>query len=125
MATINSKRQPLFIHKSQVQSLVIEKNEDYIIQVLDGKITYPLLVSLNMLLVPPNSQAFKENDMSTSNKLRKRLLLKNSENRTKDNFLSNGSNNINEDVNQFSITRNTPIPARIHHQMESVNMTYF
>lgn len=130
MTAINSQRQPLFTQKSQIQSLLIEKNEDYIIQVLDAKITYPLLVSLNILLVPPNSQAFKENDMSTSSKHNKTLLFSNgsSEVGTEDNFIScrasDNNGHVNHSDQQLPLTTSNPTPATLNHQVESVDASH-
>ncbi|XP_075166101.1 germ cell-less [Haematobia irritans] len=61
VTSINSQRQPVFTQKSDITSLCLEKNEEITLMVMDSKLVHPLLISVNVLVVPPASQTFKEN----------------------------------------------------------------
>uniref|UniRef100_A0A1I8P042 BTB domain-containing protein n=1 Tax=Stomoxys calcitrans TaxID=35570 RepID=A0A1I8P042_STOCA len=61
VTSINSQRQPIFTQKSDITSLCLEKNEEITLMVMDSKLVHPLLISVNVLVVPPTPQTFKEN----------------------------------------------------------------
>uniref|UniRef100_A0ABK9NGC0 BTB domain-containing protein n=1 Tax=Glossina morsitans morsitans TaxID=37546 RepID=A0ABK9NGC0_GLOMM len=61
ITSINSQRQPIFTQKSEINSLCLEKNEEVVLMTMDAKLTHPLLISVNLLVVPPTPQTFKEN----------------------------------------------------------------
>uniref|UniRef100_A0A1A9WV05 BTB domain-containing protein n=1 Tax=Glossina brevipalpis TaxID=37001 RepID=A0A1A9WV05_9MUSC len=61
ITSINSQRQPIFTQKSELTSLCLEKNEEVILMSMDAKLIHPLLISVNLLVVPPTTQKFKEN----------------------------------------------------------------
>ncbi|TMW40463.1 hypothetical protein DOY81_014457 [Sarcophaga bullata] len=61
VTSINSQRQPIFTQKSDINSLCLEKNEEVTLMVMDAKLVHPLLISVNVLVVPPTPQTFKEN----------------------------------------------------------------
>ncbi|KAH8401935.1 hypothetical protein KR009_008727 [Drosophila setifemur] len=60
VTSINARRQPVFTQTSEIRSLSLEKNEEVPLMVLDPKLVHPLLISINMLVVMPPSQSFKE-----------------------------------------------------------------
>lgn len=55
ITSVNAQRQPMFTQKSTVTSLSLEKNEKVILIKMDPKLVYPLLVSVNLLVVPPTA----------------------------------------------------------------------
>ncbi|KNC21714.1 Protein germ cell-less [Lucilia cuprina] len=61
VTSINSQRQPTFTQKSDIISLCLEKNEEVTLMVMDAKLVHPLLISVNILVVPPTPQTFKQN----------------------------------------------------------------
>lgn len=61
VTSINSQRQPVFTQKSDITSLCLEKNEEVTLMVMDSKLVHPLLISVNILVVPPTPQTFKQN----------------------------------------------------------------
>lgn len=61
VTSINSQRQPTYTQKSDITSLCLEKNEEITLMVMDAKLVHPLLISVNVLVVPPSAQTFKEN----------------------------------------------------------------
>ncbi|XP_073848048.1 germ cell-less [Musca autumnalis] len=61
VTSINSQRQPVYTQKSDITSLCLEKNEEVTLMVMDSKLVHPLLISVNVLVVPPAPQTFKEN----------------------------------------------------------------
>ncbi|XP_022220279.2 protein germ cell-less [Drosophila obscura] len=60
VTSINAQRQPVFTQTSEICSLSLEKNEEVPLMVLDPKLVHPLLISINMLVVMPPNQSFKE-----------------------------------------------------------------
>ncbi|XP_037713041.1 protein germ cell-less isoform X1 [Drosophila subpulchrella] len=60
VTSINAQRQPIFTQTSEICSLSLEKNEEVPLMVLDPKLVHPLLISINMLVVMPPNQSFKE-----------------------------------------------------------------
>lgn len=60
VTSINAQRQPIFTQKSEITTLSLEKNEEVSLMVLDPKLVHPLLISINMLVVMPPNQSFKE-----------------------------------------------------------------
>ncbi|ALC40652.1 gcl [Drosophila busckii] len=60
ITSINAQRQPVFTQSSDIITLNLEKNEEVTLMVLDPKLVHPLLISINMLLVMPPNQSFKE-----------------------------------------------------------------
>ncbi|XP_017066120.1 protein germ cell-less [Drosophila eugracilis] len=60
VTSINAQRQPIFTQSSEICSLSLEKNEEVPLMVLDPKLVHPLLISINMLVVMPPNQSFKE-----------------------------------------------------------------
>lgn len=61
VTSINNQRQPVYTQKSDITSLCLEKNEEVTLMVMDAKLVHPLLISVNVLVVPPAPQTFKEN----------------------------------------------------------------
>ena len=57
-------RQPIFKQKTDILSLNLEKNEEYTLMLMDNTLVHPLLISINLLVVPPSSQAFKQTNLS-------------------------------------------------------------
>ncbi|XP_017126394.1 protein germ cell-less isoform X1 [Drosophila elegans] len=60
VTSINAQRQAVFTQTSEICSLSLEKNEEVPLMVLDPKLVHPLLISINMLVVMPPNQSFKE-----------------------------------------------------------------
>ncbi|XP_034651820.1 protein germ cell-less isoform X1 [Drosophila subobscura] len=60
VTSINAQRQPVFTQTSEICSLSLEKNEEVPLMVLDPKLVHPLLISINLLVVMPPNQSFKE-----------------------------------------------------------------
>ncbi|XP_034141955.1 protein germ cell-less isoform X2 [Drosophila guanche] len=60
VTSINAQRQPVFTQTSDICSLSLEKNEEVPLMVLDQKLVHPLLISINLLVVMPPNQSFKE-----------------------------------------------------------------
>lgn len=60
VTSINARRQPVFTQTSEICTLSLEKNEEVPLMVLDPKLVHPLLISINMLVVNPPNQSFKE-----------------------------------------------------------------
>ncbi|XP_030375029.1 protein germ cell-less isoform X2 [Scaptodrosophila lebanonensis] len=60
VTSINAQRQPVFTQTSEISSLSLEKNEEVSLMVLDPKLVHPLLISINMLLITPPNQSFKD-----------------------------------------------------------------
>ncbi|XP_030563548.1 protein germ cell-less [Drosophila novamexicana] len=60
VTSINAQRQPVFTQTSEITTLSLEKNEEVSLMVLDPKLVHPLLISINMLVVTPPNQSFKE-----------------------------------------------------------------
>ncbi|XP_068146624.1 protein germ cell-less [Drosophila tropicalis] len=60
VTSINAQRQPIFTQTSEITSLSLEKNEEVPLMVLDSKLVHPLLISINILVVMPPNQSFKE-----------------------------------------------------------------
>jgi len=60
VTSINAQRQPVFTQTSEITTLSLEKNEEVSLMVLDPKLVHPLLISINMLVVMPPNQSFKE-----------------------------------------------------------------
>uniref|UniRef100_A0A1A9WEA4 Uncharacterized protein n=1 Tax=Glossina brevipalpis TaxID=37001 RepID=A0A1A9WEA4_9MUSC len=60
ITSINSQCQPVFAQKSELTSLCLEKNEEVILMTMNAKLIHPLLISVNLLVVPPTAQKFKE-----------------------------------------------------------------
>ncbi|XP_054736821.1 protein germ cell-less [Anastrepha obliqua] len=61
VTSINSQRQPTFTQKTDITSLSLEKNQEVTIMLMDTKLVHPLLISVNLLVVSPTSQQFKQN----------------------------------------------------------------
>uniref|UniRef100_A0A1B0C0K3 BTB domain-containing protein n=1 Tax=Glossina palpalis gambiensis TaxID=67801 RepID=A0A1B0C0K3_9MUSC len=61
ITSINSQRQPIFTQRSEITSLCLEKNEEVVLMTMDAKLVHPLLIAVNLLVVPPTPQTFKEN----------------------------------------------------------------
>ncbi|XP_067628747.1 protein germ cell-less [Eurosta solidaginis] len=64
VTSINSQRQPTFTQKTEISSLSLEKNQEVTIMLMDTKLVHPLLISVNLLVVPPTSQQFKQHVLS-------------------------------------------------------------
>ncbi|XP_049308469.1 protein germ cell-less [Bactrocera dorsalis] len=60
VTSINSQRQPTFTQKTEISSLSLEKNQEVTIMLMDTLLVHPLLISVNLLVVPPASQHFKQ-----------------------------------------------------------------
>ncbi|KAH8405775.1 hypothetical protein KR215_008409 [Drosophila sulfurigaster] len=60
VTSINAQRQPVFTQSSEITTLNLEKNEEVSLMVLDPKLVHPLLISINMIVVMPPNQSFKE-----------------------------------------------------------------
>ncbi|XP_014085304.2 protein germ cell-less [Bactrocera oleae] len=60
VTSINSQRQPTFTQKTEITSLSLEKNQEVTIMLMDTLLVHPLLISVNLLVVPPTSQHFKQ-----------------------------------------------------------------
>ncbi|EDW09654.1 protein germ cell-less [Drosophila mojavensis] len=60
VTSINAQRQAVFTQTSEITTLSLEKNEEVSLMVLDPKLVHPLLISINMLVVMPPNQSFKE-----------------------------------------------------------------
>ncbi|XP_039955492.1 protein germ cell-less [Bactrocera tryoni] len=60
VTSINSQRQPTFTQKTEISSLSLEKNQEVTIMLMDTLLVHPLLISVNLLVVPPTSQHFKQ-----------------------------------------------------------------
>lgn len=128
MSGINAQLQPLFTQKSEIRLLELEKNEDQILLVLEGKITHPLLVSLNLLLVPPNSHDFKENGLTIATRGRMNSLQKES-NFGAEGDIANASVNDNPQNIQYdgsmSLPLGNPTPRGVNHHLETVSTSRY
>ncbi|EDV98399.1 protein germ cell-less [Drosophila grimshawi] len=60
VTSINAQRQPVHSQRSEIITLSLEKNEEVSLMVLDSQLVHPLLISINMLVVMPPNQSFKE-----------------------------------------------------------------
>uniref|UniRef100_W8BY25 Protein germ cell-less n=1 Tax=Ceratitis capitata TaxID=7213 RepID=W8BY25_CERCA len=64
VTSINSQRQPTFTQRTEVTSLSLEKNQEVTLMLMDTKLVHPLLISVNLLVVMPTSQQFKQHVFS-------------------------------------------------------------
>ncbi|XP_011180514.2 protein germ cell-less [Zeugodacus cucurbitae] len=69
VTSINSQRQPTFTQKTEITSLSLEKNQEVTIMLMDTMLVHPLLISVNLLVVPPASQHFKQHVYSNEDTL--------------------------------------------------------
>ncbi|KAH8277607.1 hypothetical protein KR018_001958 [Drosophila ironensis] len=60
VSSINARRQPVYTQTSEICVLSLEKNDEVSLMVLDPQLVHPLLISINMLVVNPPNQSFKE-----------------------------------------------------------------
>ncbi|XP_016988519.1 protein germ cell-less-like [Drosophila rhopaloa] len=60
VTSIDDQRRAVFTQTSEICSLSLERNEEVPLMVLDPRLVHPLLISINMLVVMPPNQSFKE-----------------------------------------------------------------